>query len=98
MQCKDIPDRPIVEFIASLNGRWGTWYGYLDESGQLPDNSVRRAMPEPDGIELPAKLVLAKMAMLIRRGLIDGCPCGCRGDYEITEKGSAFIAERIESP
>lgn len=32
--------------------------------------------------ELPEKVVLAKMKTMIRRGLIDGCTCGCRGDFE----------------
>jgi hypothetical protein len=36
-------------------------------------------------------LAWAKMNMLIRRGLVHGCPCGCRGDYELTVKGCDFI-------
>jgi hypothetical protein len=39
----------------------------------------------------PAKVVRAKLAALIRQKLIDGCTCGCRGDFELTETG----AERI---
>lgn len=88
MQCKDIPDRPILEFL-SKSRIWGTWYA--GEDGILPENSVRRAMPEPDGIMLPDKLVQAKMKQLIRRGLVIGCTCGCRGDYEITSKGKLFL-------
>lgn len=80
MQCKDIPDPPILEFLAALNGRWATWFG--DEY----DNSVTRAMPG-----VPAKLALAKMRMLIRRGVVDGCPCGCRGDFVLTDKGKAEL-------
>ena len=80
MQCKDIPDRAIIAFIESLDGRWGTWFDYGEEP---PENSVVRAMPPGT----PPKLVRAKMAGLIRRGLISGCACGCRGDFEITDKG-----------
>jgi hypothetical protein len=93
MQCKDIPDRPIVQFIADLQGNWGTWFSWIDDAtGDLviPENSVVKAMP--NGAGLPDKLVLAKIARLMKRGLIDGCPCGCRGDYELTSKGREFIA------
>jgi hypothetical protein len=42
--------------------------------------------------DAPDKLILAKMNKLLRRGLVDGCGCGCRGDFEITDKGLAFLA------
>lgn len=31
--------------------------------------------------QMPPKLVLAKARKLIRRGLVTGCACGCRGDF-----------------
>ena len=34
---------------------------------------------------VPAKVTLAKARRLIKRGLIDGCACGCRGDYQIKD-------------
>lgn len=80
-QCKDISDRPILEFLLSHKGNWCNWY-FGDE------RDVHLAMPE----NTPEKLVLAKMRMLIRRGAVTGCPCGCRGDFEITEKGEALLA------
>lgn len=93
LQCKDIPDRPVLAFLATL-GRWATWYGPYVDLGPLPDNSVRHAMPPAT----PGKLALAKMRMLIRSGLVDGCPCGCRGDFEITEKGRAFLDGPVQQP
>lgn len=82
MQCKDVPDRPILAFLDSLDGKWGAWY---------PDweNSVMQAMP----LGTPEKVAIAKMSRLIERGLVDGCGCGCRGDYELTPKGKAMLAE-----
>ena len=86
MQCKDIPDLPILEFLDSLNC-WGTMFDGVP-------NSVYKAMPN-----LPShKLAYAKMAQLIKRGLVDGCSCGCRGDFEITEKGKEFIAKNHATP
>lgn len=81
MQCKDIPDEPILKFLLEHQGQWCTW----NEGYSMP--TVRDAMPP----ETPPKLQLAKMAMLIRRGLVQGCDCGCRGDFEITADGIALI-------
>lgn len=79
MKCKDIPDKPILEFLWKHRGRSATWSGYGISMPNVAD-----AMP----IGTPPKLPLAKMRMLIRRGLVDGCPCGCRGDFVITAKGA----------
>lgn len=81
MKCKDIPDAPILEFLASIKrGEWANWC-FGDE------NDVGRAMPA----DTPSKLKLAKMRMLIRRGAVDGCPCGCRGDFVITARGLELL-------
>jgi len=33
--------------------------------------------------DVPEKIVYAKLRRLVKRGLLTGCPCGCRGDYEV---------------
>lgn len=102
MQCKDIPDLPVLRFLRDLppwegqdTPRWGTWY--WTEPGEDPDrpdyqykpiNSVQNAMPPG----VPDKLRQAKMRRLMARGLVDGCPCGCRGDYQLTDEGRAWLA------
>lgn len=86
MQCKDIPDVPVLAFLRSLS-RSGTWLDY----DPRPDNTVVQAMPAG----APRKLVLAKMRMLMKRGLVDGCGCGCRGDFELTDLGRAYLL-RVE--
>jgi len=106
LQCKHIPDAPVLQFLAGL--RWtpeeladvsypevrtvllgkergGTWFTAAD--GSLFANSVQQAMPPG----VPEKLALAKMRMLERRGLIDGCTCGCRGDFRLTGKGHEYL-------
>jgi hypothetical protein len=81
IQCKHIPDIPILTFLLEhSDGPPCHWF-----FGQDRDVSV--AMP----LDTPRKLVLSKMQMLIRRGLVDGCGCGCRGDFEITEKGKILL-------
>lgn len=83
LQCKDIPELPILQLLAKLEGKWATWY---EDIGIMP--SVRPAFP-PD---IPEKLIRAKMNSLIRTGFVDGCTCGCRGDYEITSFGKFFLS------
>ena len=38
-QCKDIPDKPIIEFLLKHKGRWCNWY-FED------DRDVRTVMPK----------------------------------------------------
>ena len=79
MQAKDIPERPVLEF---LKVNWPcNWYGNEFE------RSVTRAMP--DGT--PLKVALAKMRSLEKRGLITGCCCGCRGDFKLSVKGHRLL-------
>jgi len=81
-QCKEIPDKPIMEFLLKHKGHWCNWY-FED------DRDVRNVMPKNLASE---KLILAKMRQLMRRGLVDGCSCGCRGDFEITAKGEEWLS------
>jgi hypothetical protein len=111
MQCKDIPEAPILEFLLKvergetcwtpepeMKPGWGdkpiphsqaTWFWSDEPGGYRPENSVVRAMPE--GVS--GKLALAKMKAMVRKGLVDGCPCGCRGDFEITDMGRAALGQ-----
>ena len=86
LHCKDIPDRPILEFLAQKPEKFHTW---CDWEGM----DVKVAMPEG----VPHKLAWAKMNRLMKRKLVDGCDCGCRGDYVITRKGLAFVSEPTSS-
>lgn len=94
LQAKDFPDRPLLEFLDALDGLWSTWCWSDHRDPCFWDHSVAPLFPP----ETPDKLIRAKMAGLIRRGLIDGCPCGCRGDYELTDKGRAFLASSSHEP
>lgn len=107
MQCKDIPDLPVLEFIAKVQRGeitqtyvWSdrvqtripdaaTW-GWKSWNGQPSEHSVSHAMPPG----APVKLQLAKMQMLVRRGLVERYTSTPAGDYELTDKGRAYIAAR----
>ena len=92
LQCKDIPDRPILELLAANPGRWHTYHA----NPHTPSVHPAFACIGYDGTssterEGTVRLILAKMASLIRRGLVDGCTCGCRGDFEITPEGESRL-------
>jgi hypothetical protein len=41
----------------------------------------------------PSEVILAKASALIRRGLLTGCDCGCRGDFELTRAGAQLVLD-----
>lgn len=75
-QAKDYPDEPILAFLSKQTSP-ATWF---EDFGIMP--SVRAVFPPGT----PEKVILAKMRSLIWRGLVEGCGCGCRGDFRIKEK------------
>lgn len=75
LQCKDIPTQPILDYLTKNGG-----IGCTHFVNPVWDRSVtRNAMPE--GIN--ENLALAKMRSLLKKKLVIGCDCGCRGDWEI---------------
>lgn len=95
MQCKDISTEAILRFLALHQGQWATHgkqYYRTDGSWGMP--SVIWAMPPGT----PYRLQLAKMRQLFRAGLVGGCDCGCRGDWEITDKGLVLIGIARTTP
>lgn len=84
MKASDIPDEV---FLAAVDrARSG---GYA--SNRWDVTAVLAGHPELVGLpsgrgpfeRMPAKVVLAKARKLIRRGLLEGCECGCRGDWRV---------------
>lgn len=77
LQCKDIPDEDI---LALLRQRPGVGFSWFDIETGMP--SVRKAFPPG----CPDNLILAKMRQMIHKGVVEGCACGCRGDFRETVK------------
>lgn len=66
MKAADVPENPI--FVAIENRRLrNLGANFTEVMAMVPD--------------FPEKVVRAKLKSLIRRKVIDGCDCGCRGDY-----------------
>lgn len=89
MQCKDIADEDFLDAVriasALTGGGWAMYWdvacvlgGHREHVGQA--SSERRFHDEDC---LPDNLVRAKAKKLIDKKKMDGCPCGCRGDFEV---------------
>lgn len=87
MQAKDIPEEPILRYLADMPAT-RTAARWCPVSDETP--TIMAAVPSGT----PEKVALAKMHALIRRGLVDGCACGCRGDFTITDKGRSLMGSR----
>jgi len=86
MHCKDISDKKILRFLEDQRpvGRCN-W--------ALEGHDPRSIAPLFPPAYRFKKMILAKMKQLMRRGLVTGCGCGCRGDFGITEKGIVELAK-----
>lgn len=89
MQTKDIPDSLVLNYLNLHQGRWTMLFGR--QFSTWVDNELTEVDIFPR--DMPVKLALAKMRNLHKRGLVGGCPCGCRGDFEITDKGLKLIGK-----
>jgi hypothetical protein len=84
IQAKHLLDEVILRELAKHQGKWMGW------SSNDPTYNIKMTT-YPD---VPDKVWLAKMKSIMKRGLSGGCDCGCRGDYEITDKGLELIGEK----
>lgn len=91
IQAKHVPEIPMLRFIESNNGSWKTHFD--TDSPQGIGWSIPASIPEMRAF--PERVLLAKLSSLLRRGLVDGCDCGCRGDWRPTARTRAYV-EKLE--
>lgn len=85
-QAKDIPQQALYDLIKGLRGVPKPYRSYPGLTWY--DNKTRWVMRDElcaAWPEIPPKVIIAKARNMIAKGIIDGCPCGCRGDFEIIE-------------
>jgi len=92
VQCKDIPTQSVLNHLAEWGGIGCNWYSSSEPGWGDNPRSVRRAMPAGT----PEYLVHAKMRQLYFKRTIDGCVCGCRGDFELTAKGWLLVSDAFK--
>ena len=77
--------------LATTLASWGaaSTFAARHPDDLLPDCCCDESPALEVPTDTPEKVALAKMRSLIKRGLVDGCPCGCRGDFELPRKAVA---------
>lgn len=75
MKCSDIPDDAFLAAVDATDPM-GPAAGWRSRW------AVRETLQARLGIEIPENLFMAKARKLIAKKKMDGCPCGCRGDFE----------------
>lgn len=75
LQAKDISDAEMVAALDATAGKHNASSNVCDQSCLW---YVEAHLPQ-----YPAKVVLAKLRRLIERGIVEGCGCGCRGDFKV---------------
>jgi len=78
-QANDVPEDVIMRALRTEPGKWFTHWDV--ESPLHGTWSIVRM--EPSLRAFPPKVLLAKLRSMERRGLIEGCGCGCRGDWHV---------------
>lgn len=77
VQAKNIPDALALSRVAVLAATGDVRSASLDDLAEV--------------LDFPWKVVAAKCRALVKRGLLDGCACGCRGDFVVTEAGCELL-------
>lgn len=82
-------ERRLLEWIAwgrHVHDRW-TCYWDLYDAGFFHEDRWRvRCHDDPHVYtcgQYPFTVIATRLAALLRRGIITGCDCGCRGDWDI---------------
>lgn len=81
---RDIPDDLFLDAIRAARGLWTRRWAMLSDIQAVLAGVPLSKQGYPEEFPgVPRKVVLAKAKRLINRNVIDGCDCGCRGDFEI---------------
>lgn len=97
MKCEDLSTEHILKILSKFQGQWAFWHDATDSADYISFRvdtgigSFEQPIKIFEGKVIPRKLMLRKWEKLIKKGLIGGCECGCRGDFEITDLGLKLI-------
>lgn len=94
IQAKDIPDKALIDLVDKLwnipNARvtlTGEVYIHYSSGAKLSD--ICKVWDT-----IPVKVIQLKLKKLVDRKLLDGCPCGCSGNFTVVHDRSV-IAQRV---
>lgn len=87
IQAKHIPAEALIDTIHALSGAWRGYASGGDGSAQFfkPGSANIWAICEM-WPTIPIKVIRAKLKKLIKAKQIDGCLCGCSGEFTVIEQ------------
>lgn len=85
MQAKDIRDADLLELIRRLSNGFPVAFNDFGVYRSFKSSSATVFDIESLWGTIPPKVIRAKLKSLLKRGLITGCVCGCRGDFEVVD-------------
>ena len=81
VKASDIPDASVLKALetAQLIQQHNSDYWAQTPIGDVPANlwDIQQALGD-----FPSKVVLAKLKSMVKRHVLEGCTCGCRGDFK----------------
>lgn len=77
MKCEDISTAEVCRIISLTQQREKRWANLSEIAAAFPG--------------CPPKLLLAKLRQMVKRYYLNGCPCGCRGDFDLLSKGKQLL-------
>ena len=77
-QAKDIADAAALDAVRAVRGR-----GIPEEAKSWAGQSATLWDVQAELAGFPPKVVQRKLGSMVRRGILKGCACGCRGDFEL---------------
>ncbi len=93
IQVKDIPDQAMIDLVDRL---WNAPRAYMEG-----DNLV---VFYPNGAStfdilkmwdsIPPKVIMAKLKKLVAANKLDGCTCGCRGEFTVVRADEKYLVEQ----
>jgi hypothetical protein len=92
----DIDDAVILDW---LNQEPGRWHSHFRPEADWPERDEPRFLLNafPDrGAGVSEEALHAKLKSMLERGLIDGCDCGCRGDWRVLSLQERALTEFLD--
>ena len=95
MQAKDIPDDLFVRVVDALSKAPKAYIDHVSFQPPVHQFPIPHSVSRWDVnnliMHVPQKVIMAKAKALIKKGFLDGCACGCRGDFEVTDAGKSLL-------
>lgn len=96
VQAKHVPeDAILLRMVWFQRKHRRAWMSHWPVREWMTDEETRdwTLASAPELVDVPEKVLLAKLRAMKRKKLIDGCGCGCRGDWEPLEAGWKRLEE-----